>query len=272
MTCAGVLHPGRGAWVKKYERPVRGYHLSKFASLVVSEREHAAGAHTKPAALLAEWRRTTFPAEFFTSEVGLPYLAADGGVTEAELLALVGAYGETRGGRGCVMGVDQGLGLHVVVKEPHESGIVLTVRTHHEPLTDATFSHLGHFMEAYDVRACVIDALPNTHAARDFARRFAGRVFLAYYGETHKGLIDWSRDKEGTPTATVNRTEALDSWRDTYGRGQRRLPRSDGEVREYMRQMTNILRTVSEDPTTGSKRARWVRRGPDHFAHADSYA
>lgn len=35
---------------------------------------------------------------------------------------------------------------------------------------------------------------------------------------------------------------------------------------------TNILRTVVEDPETGGKRARWIKRGPDHYAHADSYA
>ena len=46
----------------------------------------------------------------------------------------------------------------------------------------------------------------------------------------------------------------------------------DGEVTEYVRQMTNILRTVSEDPQSGGKRARWIKRGPDHFAHADCYA
>jgi hypothetical protein len=32
------------------------------------------------------------------------------------------------------------------------------------------------------------------------------------------------------------------------------------------------LRTVVEDPETGGKKARWIKRGPDHFAHADSYA
>jgi hypothetical protein len=36
--------------------------------------------------------------------------------------------------------------------------------------------------------------------------------------------------------------------------------------------MTNILRSTEEDPVTGQKTARWIKRGPDHFAHADSYA
>src|SRR5680860_179265 len=238
-----------------------------------SEREREAGAQTKPAALLAEWRRTHYPAEFFQSELGLPYLAADGGLRQQDLLALVGKYAQMNSGRACVMGVDQGNGLHVVLKEPvKESDIVLNVRVHHEPQTDATFTHLDCFMGAFDVRACVIDALPNSHAARAFAQRYPGRVHLAYYGETQRGLADWKRDQEHTPIVTISRTEAFDAWRDSYQQQKRRIPRVEGEVTEYVRQMTNILRTVSEDPQSGSKRARWIRRGPDHFAHADCYA
>ena len=170
-------------------RPGHGYHLSKFLSKIVSQAERELGSETKPAALRKLWRETPFPAEFFNSELGLPYLAAEGGLTEEDLLALAGRWGMTPGGKGCVMGVDQGNGLHVVIKEPHEDkGVVLTVRVHHEPRTDAVFSHLDSLMEAYDVRFCVIDGLPNTHAARAFARRFPGRVWLAYYGETQKGI------------------------------------------------------------------------------------
>lgn len=272
VDCGHELDPARGAWVAKYPgRPRRGYHVGKFASVVLSEREREMGAHTKPAALLAEWRETKFPAEFFNSELGLPYLAAEGGLTEQDLLQLVGPYGMTARGKGCVMGVDQGNGLHVVVKEPHESGLVFTVRVHNEPRTDPTFTHLDHFMAAFDVRAVVIDGLPNTHAARAFANRWPGRVWLSYYGNS-KGRANWGRDPEGTPIVNVNRTEALDSWRDAYKLGRRRIPRVEDEMTDFVRQMTNILRSTEEDPVTGQKTARWVKRGPDHYAHADSYA
>ncbi|MCL5942054.1 MAG: phage terminase large subunit family protein, partial [Actinobacteria bacterium] len=273
LDCGHKLDPGAGRWVAKYPgRPTRGYQLSKFQSQVLSQKEREQGHLTKPAALLAEWRATRYPEEFFNSEVGLPYLAAEGGLSEQDLLALEGPYGQPESGRGCVMGVDQGHGLHLVVKEPTESEIVLTVRVHHEPMTDAVFSHLDHFMAAYDVRACVIDALPNTHAARAFARRFPGRVWLSFYSATQRGGASFSRDQEGTPIVTVNRTESLDAWRDAHKLARRRLPRETDELREYRRQLTNILRKVEEDPVSGEKRARWIKRGPDHFAHADNYA
>ncbi len=273
LGCGATLNPAHGRWVAKHpERPTHGYHLSKFQSQIVSQQEREQGHHTKPSALLAEWRTTRFPEEFFNSEVGLPYLAAEGGLTEQELLALEGVYGQPDFGKGCVMGVDQGNGLHVVVKEPTGSGLVCTVRIHNEPMTDAVFSHLDHFMANYDVRACVIDALPNTHAARAFSRRFPGRVWMAFYSSTQKGGAAWSYDQEGSPVVSINRTEALDAWRDVHKLQQRRLPRDTNELAEYRRQMTNVLRKVEEDPVSGERRARWIKRGPDHFAHADSYA
>ncbi|MBN1629431.1 MAG: phage terminase large subunit family protein, partial [Thermoleophilia bacterium] len=220
--CGHALDPVAGAWVAK--RPSvtrRGYAVSKFAAAHVSEQERNDGCYTKPAALLRQWRTTQFPGEFYNSELGLPYMAAEGGLTEQDLQALVGAYPVMATGRECVMGVDQGNGLHVVVKEPADDGYAMTVYCHHEPMTDETFSHLDHLMNAFDVRACVIDALPNTHAARSFARRFRGRVWLSYYGN-QKGGIAWGFDAENTAIVNTNRTEAFDRWRDLHRMGKRR--------------------------------------------------
>jgi len=273
LKCGKPLDPAVGEWAAKYDRPVHGYQLSKFASVIVSEAERAAGCLTKPAALLRQWRETQFPNDFYNSELGLPYQTAEGGLTEQDLLQLAGSWGMTARGKACTMGVDQGNGLHIVVKEPSpDKDVVFTVRVHNEPMADATFSHLDSFMEAYDVRACVIDGMPNTHAARAFAGRFPGRVWLAYYGSSQKGPLTWGRDQEGTPTVTVNRTEALDAWRDAHKLGKRRIPRVEDEMREFVRQMTNTLRRIEEDRVTGAKRAVWIKRGPDHYAHADSYA
>jgi hypothetical protein len=272
LDCGHALDPAEGAWVAKRPQECRrGYAVSKFASSVVSQQDRSQGAQTKPAALLRQWRETQFPAEFYNSELGLPYLDAEGGLAEQDLQALVGGYPMMATGRECVMGVDQGNGLHVVVKEPKEDGYAITVYVHHEPMTDETFSHLDHLMDAFDVRACVIDALPNTHAARAFARRFRGRVWLSYYGN-QKGKVSWGYDQENSPIVNVNRTEALDAWRDVHKQAKRRIPRIEGQMTTYVKQMTNILRSIEEDSVTGAKRATWIKRGPDHFAHADSYA
>ena len=64
----------------------------------------------------------------------------------------------------------------------------------------------------------------------------------------------------------------MDAWRDAHKLGKRRIHRVEDEMREFVRQMTNILRRVEEDPVSGGQRAVWIKRGPDHYAHADSYA
>lgn len=272
--CGHKLDPANGRWVAKYpDVKTHGYHLSKLAASLVSQQEKAQGIQTKPAALLRQWRETDYPGEFYNSELGLPYLAAEGGLTEQDLQEIEGKYGQMNIGKGCVMGVDQGNGLHIVVKEPtSREGMALTIRTHYINQTDESFSHLDRFMNDYDVRVCICDALPNTHAARSFAKRFEGRVWLAYYGDTQKGKVKYGYDKERSPIVMVNRTDAFDSWRDAHKTGQRRIPRIEDETRDYVKQMTNILRKIEEDSVTGGKRAIWVKRGPDHFAHADSYA
>jgi hypothetical protein len=271
--CGRPLDPALGEWLAKYARPAHGYHLSKLFSTVVSEAEKKLGAKTKPAALLSQYRRTDNPAEFLKSELGLPYLAIDGGLSMADLRACVGTYTQSREHRGCIMGVDQNEGLHIVVKwADTKADLVYTVAVHHEPHTNADFSMLDWFMQAFDVRLCVIDAQPGIHAARAFAKRHSGRVRLAFYGPSQNGLTTLKVDHDGTPTITISRTEAFDRLRDLYQKLRRRIPRSDEVVEEYMRQLTQIVRTIYEDPQTGDKRARWVRRGPDHFAHADCYA
>ena len=274
IDCGRKLDPARGAWVAKYPNVnMHGFHLSKFYSQIVSQTEREQGLKTKPGALLQQWRDTTHPGEFYNSELGLPYLAAEGGLTDQDLQSLEGKYGQMAVGKGCVMGVDQGNGLHIVLKEPvPDSEMVLTIRSHWEPMTDETFSILDNFMNNYDVRACICDALPNTHAARSFANRWRGRVWLAYYGDTQKGKVKYGYDKEHAPIALINRTDALDAWRDVHKTKKRRIMRIEDDVHDYVKQMTNILRRVEEDPETGAKRASWVKRGPDHFAHADSYA
>ncbi len=272
LTCGRALDPADGCWAAKYDRPGRGYHFSRFAATIVSETERKAGTLTKPAALLAEWRKTKFPGEFFNSEIGLPYLPAEGGVTMKEFQALVGKHGIMASGRGCSMGVDQGTGLHIVIKEPHfDKGAAITIYCHHEPMADEGFTFLDHLMDDFDVRTCVIDGMPSTHSARAFAERFPGRVWLARYA-SQRGDVLWNWDQNNTPVVSIDRTEAFDRWRDLYKKRARRIPRIEGEVGTYVKQMTNIMRSIEEDKATGAKRAVWIKRGPDDYAHADSYA
>lgn len=237
----------------------------------VSEQEKHVGPRPSPAAPLEARQTARLPNECLTSEPGLPYLAAEGGLSEQDLLSLVGQFDCLSGSKGCVMGVDQGEGLHIVVKKQLE-GVLATVYVHHLLRTDVTFDVLDCVMDAFQVRPCVIGALPNAYAARALAERYPGRVWLASYSDSQEGEAAWGVDQQRTPRVIINRTHAFDAWRNAFWSGERRIPRVQGEVVEYVRQMTSILPCVRQDPGSARKRVVWIRRGPDHYAHADSFA
>ena len=106
------------------------------------------------------------------------------------------------------MGVDTGKELHVVISRfaPKRDGTreVIYIGTRH------SYGDLDDLMERYSVRKCVIDALPEIHATREFASRHCGRVWMNYFQESQRGGYRWD-----TPQHLVyqNRTEALDARR-----------------------------------------------------------
>ena len=58
------------------------------------------------------------------------------------------------------------------------------------------FGELDALMLSYDVRTCVIDGLPNTHSAKEFAGKFPGRVWLCYYANKGtKAEAVWNSDE-----------------------------------------------------------------------------
>jgi hypothetical protein len=123
-------------------------------------------------------------------------------------------------------------------------------------------------MKRFNVARAVIDALPETRLAREFARRHAGKVYCCFYSEYQKGSYAWN-EKEFTVTA--NRTEALDASHSEINQGRVVLPRQGETIREFARQLANVARILQKEPETGSMRYVYIQTGPDHFRHAQNY-
>ena len=93
----------------------------------------------------------------------------------------VGYTADEYAGQRCVMGVDVGTVLHVVVREPRpRKGWMNPCSRLWFAGEVQDFAALGRLMVKYHVTRCVIDALPETHAARTFAEDYS-YVHLAYY-------------------------------------------------------------------------------------------
>jgi len=252
----GPLDPSAGRWIahapERAER--RGYHLSQLFSTAISPRE-----------ILEEYETTRNVAEFHNSKLGIPYAGDRMPLTRAELLRAMGEHERGAAGGGLrVMGVDQGKILHWLLLEIAER----ETRIVDLGVVDG-FPEIARRIEREGVALCVIDGLPNQHSARDLARSLPGRVALCYYAEAHRGEPDL---RPGRDTVVVDRTEALDRVVTDLLRGLVALPdRLDADVEELIRHLTAIAKVEKEDERTGERTARYLRTGPDHYAHALGY-
>jgi len=94
VKCGTVLDPARGQWVAKHpDRPAHGYHLSKFFSDGGVSGRPGARMRDEAGGSASRVADHEFPKEFYNSELGLPYLPAEGGLTEQDLQAISGKLG-----------------------------------------------------------------------------------------------------------------------------------------------------------------------------------
>lgn len=265
-----MLVTAQGRWVA--EAPgnavVHGYHLNRLYSpwLDVGALIEASGATT-----LVELQR------FQNEDLGEVFTPPGGGLSMNDLDACRGNYtfADYRG-EPCVMGVDVGNFLHVVVRQlPEEQERWVRPRLWFAGAV-ADFAQLDVLYRQFNVQGCVIDERPETRKATEFAQSHE-RTFVARYDRRDPP----HETEEGYPGIFhLNRTEAIDAAFDRFRNGQAELPRDarqlGGRVRDgqgdYYRQLLTPQRTVESD-AAGNRTVRWFDNGkPDDFAHAEVYA
>ena len=263
-----------GRWISQApgNERIHGYHLSRLYSpwANIGDMVEASQA-TTPAALL----------EFQNSDLGEAFAPPGGGVS-VDVLDRCRRYDlEDYAGQPCAMGVDVGTKLHVVVREATGEGGGDEDR---QPLLRLvaeldSFSELDALLERFNVGECVIDALPETRLAREFALRHRGRVWLAQYDRREPGHERVRGRGDGADIYHINRAEALDEMYQRFHCGEAALPadarqlggRVKEGVGEYYRHLLALKRTLEQD-SQGNWVAKWVDNGrADHYAHAEVY-
>ncbi len=255
---------GEGQWVATYPgREVAGYHLSHLFSPVASLLEIVQALQSAD----EETRRQTI-----NQDLGEPYTPRGGQLTRAHLDACRRDYGHGPvPGEETFMGVDVGGVLHVVIRGPIDP--VTGERPQRWAGVVEEWDELERTMQRFHVRACVMDAQPETTMARNFQSRFApGRVWLAYYPNQKVGSkravpVDFD---ELNGVVDLDRTRTLDT---TYGRFYtplNTLPADARDVPDYYDHLVAPVRVLEAGPN-GKPVARYVESGPDHYAHAENY-
>ena len=208
--CQTKLDMKSGEWIAKYpSRKRRGYHLSQlytqirppdfpnYASYVMADYEASRNAQARMA-------------RFTISILGFGYGGGSVRITDRLLDEMESGYGFSYGEVGAFMGVDQGDVLHISIgiKSGHQF-----IFTYYEETED--WGRLDALMAQFAVHLCIIDAMPNKHAAKSFAVRHKGRVMIQYFGgkELKRG-IELHDGKWEVDTVTVDRTDSIDSMID----------------------------------------------------------
>lgn len=267
--CRKELDPSLGEWVAK--RPSITERRGRQFSQLFSQTRI-----TSPEFILNKFRTTNNMTDFYNLKIGIAYVDAQNRLSVQEVLDCCSDHGMLSSSTdGTFMGVDQGNNLHVVIakKSDKRKGEVIYLdilkgNNNSDKNDDSNWKQLDELMKRFKVMRCVVDALPNTRAARAFAERFPGRVFMNYYSEYQKGCYKWN---EKDMTVYANRTESLDTSHKYITEQNVFIPRHSDMIKVFAEQMHNVAKRLEENEETGSQRYVYLRLGSDHFRHSFNY-
>jgi len=281
----GIWH----ATAKNANPDIRGFYINQLYSFTVTPGELVAAYFRGFGDELAN-------KEFHNSKLGVPFIGDGAKVTDEDLQACIRNHTkddprpEIGGQRIITMGVDQGKWSYVEICEWFFDRYSqdLNVAAMAKVLWEGKFyedewdQRLDELMREWQVLACVIDADPWPMEARRFAKRFPGYVWLCRYrrGVTAKE-ISITDDDDGAPLATVDRTNWLSASLGRF-RQPRRIILPRDVSHEYLEHLKAPVRTYEREKKDAKKDqqaksggnvvATFVSTGPDHFAHARTYA
>lgn len=258
-----------GRWVARNPgaRAV-GYQLSQMLSPMID-----------PGELVRDFTTTDRIAEFWRGRMGMAYAESEGKVDKSDVTALAGNIArQTRATVETCFGVDVGKVFHWWAMERPRGGVLRTIGMG-EALTPQALVQVAREMKC---RRMVIDAQPETHLVLQIQKALPGMVWACYYSKTTQVPPVWNPD----PLAPMSMGE-VDFWRvdchralqldrllNTIREGKKAmiLPRLDAVVEEAAQHFANMVRISVVDEETGAKVYRYIRTGPDHYAHAAQYA
>ena len=231
--------------------------------------------------------------EFHNSHLGHPYIGDGAKITEDDIEACLKGHSKedarpTSGERIITMGVDVGKWNHIEITEwffdqyANDLNVAATAKVLYETkFSEEDFDqYLDELMVSWQVRACVIDADPQTMESRRFARRFPDYVWLCRFrrGVTAKE-ISINDDGSFAPIATVDRSNWFSAALGRFRQPRRIMLPRDVSM-EYRQHIQAPIRTYVREGSAEEKQKRqtdnltskYISTGPDHFALARVYS
>lgn len=268
--CGGKLDnlSGEGEWVAAYpSREVHGYHMLRIA---------LAGFDLKGTLTNLQQVDETKRQQEMNQGIGLPYTPTNSRSLNTTVLDMARRdYGHGAIDKEvCYAGIDVGGSLHMVIRGALKDG----QRAQRFAGTFESFDEASYLLRQYNVKVCVVDALPETRAARAFQAKNKG-VWLSYYGD---GDVGNKKEQAGAWngkefTVNVDRTRALDEMFALFyanpkeGKlAENTLPANARNIVDYYDQMCASIRVLRKN-AAGTQVPAYVEKGADHYAHAENY-
>lgn len=248
-----------GQWqpeLKENTNYMRGYRWSQLSSAVCDPVDILEDFTNPPEGNLADVYRL---------RLGMPYIAAEDRLTEAQVYGCCGQRIMPSSHSGpCAMGVDVGKIKHVVIGQ----------RTGDDQYTILKVARLSAWEDIHDladkfhVKSDVVDIRPYEDSARKYQSETKHRTFLCEYKEnTPQGTIYNQR----TGIVSVNRTEIFDTTHRLVSTpGMLVLPRYCPEIKEFAKQLCAAFKILETNKRTGTSIYRYKGEN-EHYRNALNY-
>jgi hypothetical protein len=205
--------------------------------------------------------------EFYRSDLGMPYVPKNGGLTIADVQRLRerppigGRY------RNITMGVDIGARFHVAIsgeltvdKQPVREIIAM--------LAVGGWDDIAALISKYRPQVVIVDANPEVNTAPKFAANYPRVVYRAYYNDKSSG--DAVKAKPDDQEVEIFRTGMMDQVFADVVSGNLVMPVEALDDPEVVAHLCAPQRAVVTN-RHGEPIPAWVHTKPDHYFHALVY-
>lgn len=251
-----------GQWVAKAPHMKRrGYYVSGLISPMLDVRELVENMNSHNELIVQEcWNQ----------DLGLPYSSGSKLVTDAMLDACQADYTlpfNMATKNKVYGGLDIGKVSNLILMQDDwhtkKPRLILAVELHDVE------SELPYFMDMYDVRSLVVDAMPEQNLVANLLMKYPGRIFACHYDYTK--IVDARLYKWYDDRVSAHRTGSLDEIFGMIRSGRIELPKHARFIPKLYEQLQNQSRVIEN--VRGQDIYVYKDNGkPDHYAHALNYA
>lgn len=204
-------------------------------------------------------------ADVYRLRLGLPYIAAEDRLTEAQVYECCGQEKMANSHTGpCAMGIDVGKIKHVVIGARtgnDQYGIVKAVQL-------SAWEDIHDLARRFHVKSAVIDIRPYQDSAKKFQSDEPYRVFLCEYSNNPAYTRTWDTKRgivKDYRTALFDETHRM-----VTTPGMLTIPRYCPEIKEFAKQMCDAYKLLETNKRTGAKEYRY-KGDNEHYRNALNY-